>query len=88
LWGWSIYHEKCDGYHPGCKSTTLDSWVVATLGFNMDIEVVSYPAVCAGGLILILFVKTYRYISYFLLIWFIVYRLSFMKTAMEAQVKF
>jgi phosphate:Na+ symporter len=35
--------------------TTLDSWVVATLGFNMDIEVVSYPAVCAGGLILILF---------------------------------
>jgi phosphate:Na+ symporter len=34
--------------------TTLDSWVVATLGFNMDIEVVSYPAVCAGGLILIL----------------------------------
>jgi phosphate:Na+ symporter len=32
--------------------TTLDSWVVATLGFNMDIEVVSYPAVCAGGLIL------------------------------------
>jgi phosphate:Na+ symporter len=31
--------------------TTLDSWVVATLGFNMDIEV-SYPAVCAGGLIL------------------------------------
>jgi phosphate:Na+ symporter len=28
--------------------TTLDSWVVATLGFNMDIEVVSYPAVCAG----------------------------------------
>jgi phosphate:Na+ symporter len=53
----------------------------------MDIEVVSYPAVCAGGLILILFGsrKTYRYISYFL--WFIVYRLSFMKTAMEAQVK-
>jgi hypothetical protein len=37
--------------------------------FNMDIEVVSYPAVCAGGLILILFGsrKTYRYISYFLL---------------------
>jgi phosphate:Na+ symporter len=45
--------------------TTLDSWVVA-LGFNMDIEVVSYP-VCAGGLILILFGsrKTYRYISIF-----------------------
>jgi phosphate:Na+ symporter len=40
---------------PGANlGTTLDSWVVATLGFNMDIEVVSYPAVCAGGLILIL----------------------------------
>jgi phosphate:Na+ symporter len=34
----------------------------------MDIEVVSYPAVCAGGLILILFeVGKHRYISYFLL---------------------
>jgi phosphate:Na+ symporter len=89
LWGWSIYHEKCDGYHPGCKSTTLDSWVVATLGFNMDIEVVSYPAVCAGGLILILFVgKHIDTFPIFFWIWFIVYRLSFMKTAMEAQVKF
>jgi phosphate:Na+ symporter len=26
--------------------TTLDSWVVATLGFNMDIEVVSYRRLC------------------------------------------
>jgi phosphate:Na+ symporter len=56
--------------------TTLDSWVVATLGFNMDIEVVSYPAVCAGGLILILFGsrKTYRHSYFLFLIWFIVYR--------------
>jgi phosphate:Na+ symporter len=28
--------------------TTLDSWVVATLGFNMDIEVVSYPPFVQG----------------------------------------
>jgi phosphate:Na+ symporter len=70
--------------------TTLDSWVVATLGFNMDIEVVSYPAVCAGGLILIFFGsrKTYRYISYFLFGFGLLFiGLSFMKTAMEAQVK-
>jgi phosphate:Na+ symporter len=55
----------------------------------MDIEVVSYPAVCAGGLILILFGsrKTYRYISYFLLDLVYCLWLSFMKTAMEAQVK-
>jgi phosphate:Na+ symporter len=70
--------------------TTLDSWVVATLGFNMDIEVVSYPAVCVGGLVLILFgsQKTYRYISYFLFGFGLLFiGLSFMKTSMEAQVK-
>lgn len=70
--------------------TTLDSWVVATLGFKMDIEVVSYPAVCAGGVLLILFgsQKTYRYISYFLFGFGLLFiGLSFMKTAMEAQVK-
>ncbi|MEZ7498091.1 Na/Pi symporter [Flavobacterium sp. Arc3] len=70
--------------------TTLDSWIVATLGFNMDIEVVSYPAVCMGGLLLILFGsrKTYKYISYFLFGFGLLFiGLSFMKTAMEAQVK-
>ena len=70
--------------------TTLDSWVVATLGFKMDIEVVSYPAVCAGGVLLILFGsrKTYRYISYFLFGFGLLFiGLSFMKTSMEAQVK-
>jgi phosphate:Na+ symporter len=70
--------------------TTLDSWVVATLGFKMDIEVVSYPAVCAGGVLLILFgsQKTYRYISYFLFGFGLLFiGLSFMKTSMEAQVK-
>jgi phosphate:Na+ symporter len=55
----------------------------------MDIEVVSYPAVCAGGLILILFGsrKTYRYISYFLFGFGFVYGCPYEK-AMEAQVKF
>jgi phosphate:Na+ symporter len=70
--------------------TTLDSWMLATLGFNMDIEVVSYPAVCLGGLILILFGngKTYRYISYFLFGFGLLFiGLSFMKTSTESKVK-
>jgi len=70
--------------------TTLDSWVVAVLGFKMDIELVSYPVVCVGGFILILFGnrKNYRYISYFLFGFGLLFiGLSFMKTAMEAQVK-
>jgi phosphate:Na+ symporter len=70
--------------------TTFDSWVVATLGFNIDIEVVSYPAVCIGGIMLIFLGsrKTYRYLSYFLFGFGLLFiGLSFMKTAMEAQVK-
>jgi phosphate:Na+ symporter len=70
--------------------TTLDSWLVATLGFNVDIEIVAYPAVCLGGLILILFGyrKTPKYIAFFLFGFGLLFLgLSFMKTAMEAQVK-
>ena len=70
--------------------TTLDSWVVAMLGFNIDIEVVSYPAVCIGGIMLIFLGsrKTYRYLSYFLFGFGLLFiGLSFMKIAMEAQVK-
>ena len=70
--------------------TTLDSWLVATLGFKADIEIVAYPAVCLGGLLLILFGsrKTFKYISFFLFGFGLLFiALSFMKTAMEAQVK-
>ena len=70
--------------------TTLDSWLVATLGFKTDIEVVAYPAVCAGGLLIILLGnrKTIKYISFFLFGFGLLFiGLSFMKTAMEAQVK-
>ncbi len=69
--------------------TTLDSWVVATLGFKMDIEVIAYPVVFIGGLLLILFGnrKTVKYSSYFLLGFGLLFiGLSFMKTAMEGQV--
>lgn len=70
--------------------TTLDSWLVATLGFKTNIEVVAYPAVFVGGLLLILFGKrnAVKYISYFLFGFGLLFiGLSFMKTAMESQVQ-
>ncbi|MGO4819143.1 Na/Pi cotransporter family protein [Flavobacterium sp. W22_SRS_FP1] len=70
--------------------TTLDSWLVATLGFNVDIEIVAYPAVCIAGLLLILLGnrKAVKYLSFFLFGFGLLFiGLSFMKTAMEAQVK-
>jgi phosphate:Na+ symporter len=70
--------------------TTIDSWVVATLGFKTNIEVIAYPAVFIGGLLLILFRhrKSIKYLSYFLIGFGLLFiGLSFMKTAIEAQVK-
>jgi phosphate:Na+ symporter len=70
--------------------TTLASWLVATLGFKTNIEVIAYPAVCLGGFLLILLGnrKTIKYVSYFLLGFGLMFiGLSFMKTAMESQVQ-
>lgn len=70
--------------------TTLDSWLVATLGFKVNIEIAAYPAVCIGGLLLILSGsrKAIKYLSFFLLGFGLLFiGLSFMKTAMEVQVK-
>nr|WP_315131994.1 Na/Pi symporter [uncultured Flavobacterium sp.] len=70
--------------------TTLASWLVATLGFKVNIEIVAYPAVCIAGLLLIIFGnrKTIKYISYFLFGFGLLFiGLSFMKTAMENQVQ-
>ncbi len=70
--------------------TTLDSWLVATLGFKVDIEVAAYPVVFIGGMLLILLSnrKKIKYIAYFLLGFGLLFiGLSFMKTAMEGQVK-
>ena len=64
--------------------TTLDSWLVATLGFKVDIEVAAYPVVFIGGMLLILFNnrKNIKYIAYFLLGFGLLFiGLSFMKTA-------
>ena len=71
--------------------TTIASWLVATLGFKTDIEVIAYPAVCLGGFLLILLGnrKTIKYISFFLLGFGLMFiGLSFMKTAMETQVHY
>lgn len=70
--------------------TTLDSWLVATLGFKVDIEVAAYPVVFIGGMLLILFSnrKKIKYISYFLFGFGLLFiGIAFMKTAMEEQVK-
>jgi phosphate:Na+ symporter len=68
--------------------TTIDSWIVATLGFKVNIEIMAYPAICVGGFLLFIVGsrKVYKYISYFLLGFGLLFiGLSFMKTAMEAQ---
>ncbi|MFN8237919.1 MAG: Na/Pi symporter [Chitinophagales bacterium] len=70
--------------------TTLDSWLVATLGFKVNIEIASYPAVGIGGLLLILLGhrKSVKYTAFFLLGFGLLFiSLSFMKTAMETQVQ-
>lgn len=70
--------------------TTIDSWLVATLGFKTNIEVVAYPVVFVGGILLILFGKrkSIKYLSYFLLGFGLLFiGLSFMRIAMETQVK-
>lgn len=70
--------------------TTLASWLVATLGFKTNIEIIAFPVVCIGGFLLILFGnrKKIKYLSYFLLGFGLLFiGLSFMKTAMEAEVQ-
>lgn len=70
--------------------TTVASWIVATLGFKTNIEIIAYPAVCVGGFLLIIFGnrKTTKYLAYFLLGFGLMFiGLSFMKTAMESQVQ-
>ena len=67
--------------------TTLDSWVVATLGFKMDIEAISYPIVFIGGLMLVLFEKNekFKYSAFFMLGFGLLFiGLSLMKGSMQA----
>ncbi|MFV5684350.1 Na/Pi cotransporter family protein [Flavobacterium sp. GB2R13] len=70
--------------------TTVNSWLITSLGFKVDIEVIAYPAICLGGIFLILFGnrKSMKYLAYFLFGFGLLFiGLSFMKTAMESQVQ-
>src|SRR5687768_8102281 len=70
--------------------TTFDSWVVLLFGFKYEVEVIVYPVVFVGGLLLILFEKrkTLRYLAFFLLGFGLLFiSLGIMKTAMQAEVK-
>ena len=70
--------------------TTLDSWLVATLGFKTNIEVIAYPAVFIGGLLLITFSKRekIKYLSYFLLGFGLLFiSLTYMKSAMTSDIE-
>jgi phosphate:Na+ symporter len=70
--------------------TTVNSWLIVSLGFKVDIEVIAYPAICLGGIFLILFGnrKSMKYLAYFLFGFGLLFiGLSFMKTAMESQVQ-
>ena len=70
--------------------TTIASWLVATLGFKTNIEVIAYPAICLGGFIIMLLRnrKSIKYVAYFFLGFGLLFiGLSFMKTAMETQVQ-
>jgi phosphate:Na+ symporter len=70
--------------------TTLSNWLLATVGFSVDIEWFAYPAICIGGVMQIMFGKrkTTRNISHFLFGFGLLFvALAFMKTAMEGQVK-
>jgi len=69
--------------------TTIDSWLVATVGFTVNIEMITYPVVFIGGVLLIFFRKrsTIRYIAWFLFGFSLMFiALGFMKSAMEVQV--
>jgi phosphate:Na+ symporter len=69
--------------------TTLASWIVATLGFKFNIDIISYPIIFTGGLLIVLLgsKKNIKYYSFFLIGFGLLFiGLSFMKTSMAAQV--
>jgi phosphate:Na+ symporter len=69
---------------------TFGNWFVATIGFKFNLEIVAYPAVCVAGILIVLYnnQKTIKNISYLLFGFGLLFiALSFMKTAMDEQVK-
>jgi phosphate:Na+ symporter len=70
--------------------TTIDSWLIATLGFNVNIELAAYPALFLGSLLLILRGKdkVWKNSGYLLLGFAMIFiSLSLMRTAMESSLQ-
>jgi phosphate:Na+ symporter len=70
--------------------STFGSWLVATIGFKVNIEIIAYPAVCLGAVLLVLNGKreTIKNIAYLIFgFGLLLIALSFMKIAVEDQVK-
>jgi len=67
--------------------TTLDSWIIALLGFQMNIEKVAFPAIFLGAILLLLSGKRKNYIhtAYFLLGFGLLFlSLHLMKNSMDS----
>ena len=70
--------------------TTLSSWVVAVLGFKINIESMAYPAIIVAGILVVFSTgrKNLKYIAFLLMGFAMLFMgLSWMKLAMEAQVR-
>lgn len=70
--------------------TTLDSWVVATLGFKYDIADFALPVIGVAGILTVIFndrKKVYEFSRFFLGFGFLFLGLSFMKESIEVSLK-
>ncbi len=70
--------------------TTLNSWMVATLGFNFDIETIALPAVAITGICMAFITNGSKWFLWFKFIFslaFMFVALGYIKTGMEGFVK-
>lgn len=70
--------------------TTISNWLIATLGFSFNIDMIWYPILGLGGIILVLFRgnKKIEHICFFFIgLTFLFIALGFMKTGMLDTVK-
>jgi phosphate:Na+ symporter len=70
--------------------TTISNWIIATLGFTFNIDMIWYPILGVGGIILVLFrenKKIEQLCFFFIGLTFLFIALGFMKTGMLDTVK-
>lgn len=66
--------------------TTFTAWIVATIGFNLDIESLSFPMIGIGGIVLIFLGKSEKYSNWSKLLvgfGFLFLGLDYMKSSVE-----